>query len=102
MTHDINQTNTSTNAASQLQKPPQYNVVLLNDDFTPMDFVVSILQNFFAMDEATAVQVMLQVHQQGKAVCGCYTRDIAETKVAQVEEYAASNEHPLRCEMEVA
>ena len=73
----------------------QYQVVLLNDDYTPMDFVVGVLQIFFGMDYAGAVKVMLDVHHHGKGICGTYTRDIAETKVAQVNEFARLHEHPL-------
>lgn len=80
--------------------PRKYQVYLLNDDYTPMDFVVDVLQQFFAMNYAQAVKVMLDVHQSGKAVCGLYTRDIAETKVAQVNEFARMNDHPLLCKME--
>ena len=82
------------------QKPSMYNVVLLNDDYTPMDFVVEILTTFFAMNEEKATQVMLAVHTQGKAVCGVFTHDIAETKAAQVNEYSAECEHPLFCDTE--
>lgn len=85
-----------------LKRPPQYRVVLLNDDYTPMDFVVDVLMKFFAMNEEKATQVMLLVHTQGKAVCGVYTRDIAETKAAQVNQYSSECEHPLLCEIERA
>jgi len=74
--------------------------MLLNDDYTPMEFVVHVLEAFFTMDREKATRVMLQVHQEGKAVCGVFTRDIAETKSAQVNEYAKQNEHPLICEIE--
>jgi ATP-dependent Clp protease adaptor protein ClpS len=77
-------------------------VVLLNDDYTPMDFVVDVLMKFFGMNEEKATQVMLLVHTQGKAVCGVYTRDIAETKAAQVNQYSSECEHPLLCEIERA
>lgn len=86
----------------QLKKPPMYQVVLMNDDFTPMEFVVHVLERFFAMDRAKATRIMLQVHTQGKGLCGIYVREIAETKVAQVNEYARSNQHPLLCVMERA
>lgn len=79
-----------------------YKVVLLNDDYTPMEFVVQVLETFFNMDRETATRVMLTVHTKGKGVCGIYTRDIAETKVAQVNEYARENQHPLLCSMEEA
>src|SRR5512139_2666271 len=82
-------------------KPPKlYKVILLNDDFTTMEFVVEVLQTFFAMGHERATQVMLKVHKEGSAVCGVYTRDIAETKVAQVTDFAVQNGHPLRCSME--
>ena len=84
----------------QLQEPKKYNVLLLNDDYTPMDFVVMILKQFFHLSEEQAQQVMMKVHLEGKAVCGMYTRDIAETKVALVNDCAIMNEHPLLCCME--
>lgn len=84
-------------------KPPElYKVILFNDDYTTMDFVVEVLQVFFAMNRERATQVMLKVHQEGSAVCGIYPRDIAETKVEQVSEFAKQREHPLRCELEVS
>jgi ATP-dependent Clp protease adaptor protein ClpS len=85
-----------------LKRPAQYKVMLLNDDYTPMDFVVDVLMTFFGMNEEKATQVMLLVHTQGKAVCGVYTRDIAETKAAQVNQYSSECEHPLLCEIERA
>ncbi|MDR5867614.1 ATP-dependent Clp protease adapter ClpS [Halomonas koreensis] len=84
----------------ELAKPPMYKVVLHNDDFTPMEFVVEVLQTFFHMDNESAVQVMLAVHTQGKATCGVFTRDIAETKSHQVNEYARECQHPLLCDIE--
>jgi ATP-dependent Clp protease adaptor protein ClpS len=75
-------------------------VALLNDDYTPMEFVVSVLQMFFAMDQARATQVMLHVHTRGKGVCGVFTREVAETKVTQVNEFSRSHHHPLMCTME--
>lgn len=86
----------------KLKKPPLYKVLLLNDDFTPMDFVVDVLAKYFAMQFEKAVQIMLEVHTQGKGVCGVFTRDIAETKVEQVSNYAKTHEHPLLCIMEIA
>lgn len=86
----------------QLQKPRMYRVVLLNDDYTPMDFVVGVLKQFFGMSETRALQVMLQVHRDGKGNCGVFTRDVAETKVYQVNIFAQVNEHPLLAQMEVA
>ncbi len=73
---------------------------MLNDDYTPMEFVVEVLQMFFAMGREQATQIMLAVHTQGRAVCGVFTRDIAETKAAQVNQYAQENQHPLLCEIE--
>ncbi|HHH47865.1 MAG TPA: ATP-dependent Clp protease adapter ClpS [Gammaproteobacteria bacterium] len=89
-------------ARPRLKKPPMYKVMLLNDDFTPMEFVVHVLERFFRMDRARATRVMLNVHTQGKGLCGVFVREIAETKVAQVNDYARSNDHPLLCSMEVA
>jgi len=86
----------------KLQKPPMYNVVLLNDDYTPMDFVVEILTTFFSLDIEKATRVMLQVHHEGKGVCGTFRKEIAETKVVQVNQFARSHEHPLMCVMEKA
>lgn len=84
----------------ELERPPQYQVVLLNDDYTPMEFVVHILELFFSMSRETATHVMLQVHTHGKGICGSYTREIAETKVTQVNNYSRENQHPLLCMME--
>lgn len=82
-------------------KPPRmYKVILFNDDYTTMDFVIEVLQRFFAMDRERAMQIMLKVHNEGSAVCGVYSLDVAETKVAQVSEFAKQHEHPLRCGME--
>ena len=85
---------------SKLAPPPLYTVVLLNDDFTPMDFVVLVLQKFFSMDRERAMQIMLKVHMEGRGVCGVYPRDIAATKVEQVATFARENQHPLACVME--
>ncbi len=89
-------------ARPKLQEPPLYKVILLNDDFTPMDFVVEVLERFFRMDRATATRIMLHVHTRGMGVCGVFTRDVAETKVDQVNRYARSHQHPLLCVMEKA
>ncbi|MCA2017031.1 ATP-dependent Clp protease adapter ClpS [Vibrio tritonius] len=84
-------------------KPPaMYNVVLNNDDYTPMDFVVEILERFFSMNIEQATQIMLRVHYEGKAICGTFTAEVAETKVVQVTMYSKENEHPLLCTMEQA
>lgn len=84
----------------ELQKPSMYQVVMLNDDFTPMDFVIEVLTTFFSMDLEKASQIMLAVHTQGKAVCGVYTKDVAETKAAMVIEFSKSNQHPLMCDVQ--
>src|SRR4026209_152709 len=86
----------------RLKRPPLYQVVLLNDDFTPMEFVVDVLEHIFGMDRTTATRVMLEVHTRGKGVCGVFTYEIAETKVAQVTTYARDHQHPLLCTMEEA
>lgn len=87
-------------AKPELREPSMYKVFLLNDDYTPMEFVVQLLERLFGMDREKATRVMLTVHSQGKGVCGIYTYEIAETKVAQVNEYAQRHQHPLLCSME--
>ena len=82
-------------ARPKLKRPPLYRVVLLNDDYTPMEFVIDVLQEFFSLNREKATQIMLAVHTTGKGTCGIFTRDIAETKSAQVNQYAQDNEHPL-------
>lgn len=89
-------------AKPELKRPPLYKVLLLNDDYTPMEFVVQVLQTFFHMSQEKATQIMLHVHTRGVGVCGVFTRDIAETKVSQVTEYARRHQHPLMCTMEEA
>ncbi len=86
----------------KLKRPPLYKVVLLNDDFTPMEFVVEILKSFFGMNDEKATQVMLHVHTRGVGVCGVFSRDVAETKVQLVNDYSRQNQHPLLCTMEEA
>ena len=82
-------------------KPPQmYKVILFNDDYTTMEFVIEVLQRFFAMNLERAQQVMLKVHNEGSAICGVYSRDVAETKISQVKKFAKQHGHPLRCTME--
>lgn len=98
----VRHTKTVTQTSTEFKVPRKFKVVLLNDDYTPMDFVVDVLKRFFQLSEEVAVQVMLQVHIQGKGVCGVFTRDIAETKVALVNEYAQMNQHPLLSSMEPA
>lgn len=85
---------------SKLKPPQLYNVILLNDDYTPMDFVVYVLMKFFNKSSEVAEQLMLQVHFSGSAICGKYPKDIAATKVNQVNSFSQSNEHPLNCIME--
>jgi ATP-dependent Clp protease adaptor protein ClpS len=89
-------------ARPKLKQPRLYKVILLNDDYTPMEFVVQILEHFFGMSREKATQIMLHVHTRGKGVCGVYTHEIAETKVAQVNDYSRSHQHPLLCTMEEA
>lgn len=89
-------------AKPKLKRPPLFKVVLLNDDFTPMEFVVEILEQFFSMNREKATQIMLHVHTRGRGVCGVYSYEIAETKVAQVNEYSRRHQHPLLCTMEEA
>ncbi len=87
-------------AQPKVKRPPLYRVVLLNDDFTPMEFVVDILETIFGMERTRATQVMLEVHTKGKGICGVYNFEIAETKVAQVMGIAQQHQHPLLCEIE--
>ena len=84
----------------RLQKPPLYKVVLLNDDYTPMEFVVIVLQRFFNKSREEATRIMLHVHQKGVGVCGVYSRELAESKVRQVMSFSGENQHPLQCTME--
>ncbi len=87
-------------SAPKLKRPPLYQVVLINDDYTPMEFVVDILQRFFSMDRTKATRVMLEVHTKGKGVCGVFTYEIAETKVATVHDTARERGFPLRASLE--
>ena len=85
----------------QALKPPSlFKVILINDDYTPMEFVVAVLKKFFTMDVETATRVMLKVHTEGKGVCGVFPREIAETKAVQVNDFARESEHPLLCDIE--
>ncbi|KQN56851.1 ATP-dependent Clp protease adapter ClpS [Erwinia sp. E602] len=86
----------------ELKPPSMYRVILHNDDYTPMEFVIDVLQKFFSYDIERATQLMLTVHYQGKAICGVYTAEVAETKVAMINTYARENEHPLLCTLEKA
>ncbi len=85
---------------TRLKPPPLYKVMLLNDDFTPMDFVVTVIQKFFGLDREQATRIMLKVHREGVGVCGVFPRDLAATKVEQVITYARQHQHPLACVME--
>ncbi|NMP27134.1 ATP-dependent Clp protease adapter ClpS [Rahnella sp. SAP-1] len=85
-----------------LKPPSMYKVILNNDDYTPMEFVIDVLQKFFSYDIERATQLMLTVHYKGKAICGIFTAEVAETKVAHVNSYAKENEHPLLCTLEKA
>jgi ATP-dependent Clp protease adaptor protein ClpS len=87
-------------AKPRLKRPQLYKVILLNDDFTPMEFVVTVLERFFHKNREEATRIMLHVHQRGIGVCGIYVREIAETKVKQVMAYAQDQQHPLQCTME--
>lgn len=85
---------------SRVKPPPMFKVLLLNDDYTPMDFVIAVLQKFFALSREKATQIMLKVHRDGVGVCGVFPRDVAATKVEQVKLYAKQHQHPLQCVME--
>lgn len=85
---------------TKLEPPKMYKVMLLNDDYTPMDFVIAVLQRFFSLDTEQATRIMLKVHNEGRGVCGVYPRDIAATKVEQVSAFARQHHHPLACVME--
>jgi len=86
--------------AARTAPPPMYQVVLLNDDYTPMEFVVKVLQKFFRKNQEEATRIMLQVHHEGRGVCGVYPRDVAATRISQVAQYARERQHPLQCVME--
>ena len=96
------ETGVVTRTRPKTKKPSQYKVLLLNDDYTPMEFVVLVLQQFFSMGIEDATRVMLQVHQQGVGICGIFTYEVAETKVAQVIDFARENQHPLQATLEKA
>ena len=91
----------ATTEKPKLKKAPLYKVILVNDDYTPMDFVVDVLRSFFGMNVEKATQIMLKVHTEGKGVCGVFSKDVAETKAAQVNEYSRECEQPLMCSVEV-
>ncbi len=100
--HNLNDELDVQEARPQLKRPPLFKVLLLNDDFTPMEFVVLVLKSFFGMDEEKATQIMLHVHTRGIGVCGVFSRDVAETKVSQVSDFSRKHQHPLLCTMEEA
>ena len=89
-----------TDVKPKTKRPPLYKVLLLNDDYTPMEFVVHVLERFFGLNHAQSVEIMLTVHKKGLAVVGVFSHEIAETKVAQVMDYARRHQHPLQCTME--
>jgi ATP-dependent Clp protease adaptor protein ClpS len=97
-----NQTGVATKTLTKPKKPSQFKVLLLNDDYTPMEFVVMVLKRFFGMDLEAATRVMLHVHQKGIGVCGIFTYEVAETKVNQVMDFAKRHQHPLQCTLEKA
>ena len=97
---DENQTGVITRTKAKTKKPSLYKVLLLNDDYTPMEFVVHVLERFFGKGREEATRIMLHVHQKGVGVCGVYTFEVAETKVTQVMDFARNNMHPLQCTME--
>ena len=95
-----NHTSVITRTETRTKKPSLYKVLLLNDDYTPMEFVVHVLERFFNKGHEEATRIMLHVHQKGVGVCGVYTFEVAETKVTQVMDFARGNQHPLQCTME--
>ena len=95
-------TGVATRTRAKTKKPTPYRVLMLNDDYTPMEFVVLVLKRFFSMDMEEATRVMLHVHQRGVGVCGVFSYEVAETKVAQVMDFARENQHPLQCTLEKA
>lgn len=97
---DDGRTGALTLTRTRTKKPSMYKVLMLNDDYTPMEFVVDVLQNIFQKNREEATEVMLHVHQKGVGVCGVYTYEIAETKVTQTVDYARKNQHPLQCTLE--
>ncbi len=92
----------ATRTRTRTKQPTPYRVLMLNDDYTPMEFVVLVLQRFFRMNMEEATRVMLHVHQRGVGVCGVFSYEVAETKVAQVIDFARQNQHPLQCTLEKA
>lgn len=99
-THDGGDDSVLQEERQKIKRPPMYKVILLNDDYTPMEFVVHVLEQFFSMNRDKAVRIMLQIHTNGRGVCGIFSHEVAETKVAIVNEYSQRNQHPLQCKME--
>ena len=95
-----NQTGVLTRTGKKTEKPSLYKVLLLNDDYTPMEFVIHVLERFFGKGREEATRIMLHVHQKGVGICGVYTFEVAETKVTQVMDFSRGNQHPLQCTME--
>ncbi len=93
-------TGIATKSRAKTKKPSMYKVLMLNDDYTPMEFVVAVLERFFSKQHEEAVQIMLHVHQKGVGICGVFTYEVAETKVTQVMDYARKHQHPLQCTLE--
>ncbi len=93
-------TGIATKSRAKTKKPSMYKVLMLNDDYTPMEFVVAVLERFFRKQHEEAVQIMLHVHQKGVGICGVFTYEVAETKVTQVMDYARKHQHPLQCTLE--
>ena len=100
--HEDKENRTDLMESNELQEPPLYQVLIHNDDFTPMEFVVGILEKFFFMERKSAVQVMMEAHETGIAACGLYSKDYAQSKVSQVLDYSGIHEHPLLCSTEAA
>ena len=100
MTTENNPSSVLEEQAVRVKPPAMYQVMILNDDYTPMEFVVAVLQKFFVMDREKATQVMLKVHREGRGVCGVFPRDVAATKVELVGDFAREHQHPLQCTME--
>jgi len=93
-------TGIATKTRTKTKKPSMYKVLMLNDDYTPMEFVVMVIEQFFSKSNDEAIQIMLHVHQKGVGICGVFTYEVAETKVTQVMDYARKNQHPLQCTLE--
>ena len=96
----LGETGVATRTRPRTKKPSNYKVLMLNDDYTPMEFVVHVLERFFSKSREEATQIMLHVHRRGVGICGVFTYEVAETKVTQVTEFARRNQHPLRCTLE--